>query len=122
MEVKERKNEMRNALINSFVEDYKSYKNTVKAINKDLKKSKIDYKYTYDEFCADFLNQTLETIEIVDIFDSTEFSQFYVNFWQFNLYNLQCMIDKKLTSMGYKFEDFYNDSIIKKNEINNRLK
>lgn len=118
MEAKERKIKMRNALINSFVEDYKSYKNTVKAINKDLKKSKIDYKYSYDEFCIDFLNQTLETIEVVDIFDSAEFSQFYVNFWQFNLYNLQCMIDKKLTQIGYKFEDFYSNSVIKKIDLN----
>lgn len=113
MEIEERKIKMKTALVNSFVEDYKAYKKTVKVINNDLKKSKIYYKYTYDEFCVDFLNQTLDTIETIDIFNSSEFSQFYINFWQFNLYNLQCMLDKKIRSMGYEFGDFYKNSSIR---------
>ena len=36
-----------------------------------------------------------------------------INFWNFNLYNLQCMLTAKLEELGYKYEDFYNKSNMK---------
>jgi hypothetical protein len=110
MDLEERKNVMKEALTTSFVNDYKDYKYTISLLNKDLKKVKIDFKYTYDEFCIDFLNQTLNTIEDVDIFDVDEFGQFYDNFWKFNLYNLQNMINKKLDEVGVDRDLFYKKS------------
>ncbi len=113
MEVEDRKKVIKTALINSFVDDYDAYKATIKFINNDLKKSKIKFKYTYDQFCIEFLNETLINIENVDIFTVEGYNQFYINFWQFNLYNLQTMLNKKLDILGYKFEDFYKNSSIK---------
>ena len=83
-------------------------------VNNDLKESNINFKYTYDEFCVEFLNETLENIENIDIFNFEQFNQFYINFWNFNLYTLQSMLNKKIDSLGYKFEDFFNTSKINK--------
>ena len=113
MEIEERKKVLKNALINSFVDDYSAYKNTIQFINKDLIESNISFQYSYDEFCIEFLNETLENIEEVDIFTADKYNDFYVNFWQFNLYNLQCMLTKKLNNLGYKYQDFYDNSNIK---------
>jgi hypothetical protein len=115
MTVDDRKKVLHFALTTSFVDDYKAYKNTIEFINKDLSESNIDFQYTYDEFCVEFLNQTLKNLEDIDIFSFNEYNQFYVNFWQFNLYNLQCMLNTKLDGLGYKFEEFYNNSTIKQN-------
>lgn len=106
MDVEERKIKIKDALIISFVDDYKSYKSTMKIINKDFKKFKIDYQYVYDDFCVEFLNQTLESMEEVDIFNVNEFENFYINFLQFSSYNIKMMIKKKLNYLGYDFEDF----------------
>ena len=63
MEVEDRKKVIKSSLTNSFVEDYDAYKKTIEFINKDLEKSKIGFQYEYDEFCVEFLNQTLVNIE-----------------------------------------------------------
>ncbi len=119
MEIEERKKVLKTALINSFVEDYKAYKNTISFINQDLENSNIKFQYTYDDFCVEFLNQTLKNIENIDIFKEDKYNNFYINFWQFNLYNLQCMLNDKLNELGYKYEDFYESSSIK-NKINKK--
>jgi hypothetical protein len=121
MTIEERKEVLKMALIYSFVEDYKEYKSTIDFINKDLIESKIDYQYTYDEFCVDFLEQTLQNLEEIDIFSFNEFNQFHINFLQFNLYSLQCMLTNKFNKLGYKYEDFYDASSIKK-KIENKYK
>lgn len=113
MKVEDRKEIIKTALINSFVDDYEAYKNTIEFINNDLKNSEINFQYSYDDFCISFLNETLKNIESIDIFTIKEYDQFYINFWQFNLYNLQSMLNKKLEDLGYKFEDFYEKSKIK---------
>ena len=113
MEIEERKSVLKTALINSFVDDYSAYKNTIEFINKDLIESNIEYQYSYDEFCVEFLNETLINLEDIDIFTVEQYNQFYINFWQFNLYNLQCMLNRKLNKLGYKYEDFYKTSNIK---------
>lgn len=110
MELEERKNILKTALTTSFVDNHNDYKYTISLLNKDLKKIKINFEYSYDEFCIDFLNQTLSTIEDVDIFDAEEFGQFYDNFWKFNLYNLQSMINKKLDEVGVDRDVFYKKS------------
>jgi hypothetical protein len=107
MKVNERKKILESALIDSFVDDYKSYKNAVEYINNDLSKANINYQYSYDEFCVEFLNETLHNLEDVDILDSKKYNQFYSNFWSFNLYTLQSMLTHKLNKLGYKYEDLY---------------
>ena len=82
METKERKRIIKKALTNSFVDDYGAYKNTISFINRDLEKSNIDFQYSYDEFCVDFLNQTLKNLNNIDIFEFDEFDKFYINFWR----------------------------------------
>jgi len=109
MKVDDRKIVLREALVNSFVEDYKSYKNAVEYINSDLLNANIDFQYTYDEFCIDFLNETLNNLDKVDIFDAEKYNQFYSNFWNFNLITLQGMLNNKLNKLGYKYEDLYKD-------------
>ena len=103
MKIEERKEILREALINSFIEEYKSYKNIVKIINKDLRKSKIDFKYSYNDFCIDFLNESLKNIEKIDIFsDKAQFNEFLINFYQFNLYILQTMLKNRLNNITYE--------------------
>jgi len=108
MKVSERKSVLKEALTDSFVDDYKSYKNAVEYINNDLSNANINFQYTYDEFCLDFLNETLHNLENVDIFDAKKYNQFYRDFWSFNLQTLQSMLTRKLAKLGYKYEDLYN--------------
>lgn len=121
MDVKLRKEILESALVKSFVEDYREYKNTIKFINNDFKKSDIKFQYSYDQFCVDFLNETLKNLETTDIFKYENFSDFYSNFWKFNLYNLKSMLSSKLTELGYEYEDFYKKSDIKKKINKNYL-
>lgn len=109
MEVKDRQNTIKDALIESFVNDRNAYKNTIAFINKDLSDANIDYQYSYDEFCVDFLNESLLGIESNDIFIYEKFHDFYTNFYEFNLVTLQNMLTKKLKNLGYSFEDVYKD-------------
>jgi len=113
MQFEEQKIFLEKALIDSFVEEYESYKKTIEYINSDLTKSNINFQYTYDQFCVDFLNQTLSNIENIDIFGYDEFNNFYINFWNFNLNNLQSMLSTKLNELGYSYEDFYERSKLK---------
>ena len=121
MEIEERKKIIKKALIDSFVNDSKAYKNTISFINSDFVNSNINFKYSYDEFCIEFLNQTLINLDDIDIFNYDEYDQFYNNFWKFNLYNLQCMLNTKLDTLGYKYDDYYNNSDIKQ-QIKNKYK
>jgi ATP-dependent exoDNAse (exonuclease V) beta subunit len=110
MELEERKNLLKTALTMSFVDNHKDYKSTISLLNKDLKKMKINFKYTYDQFCIELLNQSLDTVENVDIFDADSYEHFFENFWKFNFYNLQCIINKKLDDIGFDRDDFYKKS------------
>jgi hypothetical protein len=94
----ERKNILKNALINSFVDDYKSYRDIVDAINKNLTELNIDYQYTYDEFCTDFLDETLKNIDKMDLSKINQ-NNFFVNFWKFNIYNIQSMLNNKIENL-----------------------
>ena len=94
MKAEEKKNILKTSLINSFVDDYNAYKSTIIFINKELKELNINYQYTYDEFCLEFLNKTLENIEFIDLQNIQ--SDFFINFWKFNLYNIQSMLNKKI--------------------------
>lgn len=109
MEIKDKKNTMKDALIESFVNDHKAYKNTISFINKDLSDANINFQYSYDEFCIDFLNESLLGVESNDIFMYENFSDFYSNFFEFNLMILQNMLSKKLKNLGYSFEDVYKE-------------
>ena len=99
MQNKEKKKILESAIVNSFIDDYKAYKRTIDFINKDLKELNINYQYTYDEFCVEFLNESLKNMDNIDIFNVEHYNQFFINFWQFNLYNLQSMLNKKLDSL-----------------------
>jgi len=107
MEVKNRKDTIKDALIESFINDHKAYKNTISLINKDLLNANINFQYTYDEFCVDFLNESLMGVENNDIFMYDNFNEFYSKFFEFNLMILQNKISKKLNKLGYNFDDVY---------------
>ena len=117
MRIYERKKVIKEALVSSFVDDHKAYKKTISIINQELYDNNIKYQYTYDEFCIDFLNQSLIEIENVDIFNFDEYESFYSNFWIFNLYNIKNMLSTKLNELGYKYDDIYK----KYDDINNIL-
>lgn len=101
---------MKRALISSFVEDSINYKNVISTLNNELKEFKIDSKYTYDVFCIEFLNQSLDNLDNTDLFDVEKYDQLQENFKNFNLYNIQCVIDKKLDEVGLDREIFHKES------------
>jgi hypothetical protein len=101
---------MERILIYTFAECSNDYKRIVLLLNKDLKKFKIDFKYTYDAFCIEYLNQFLDNFDNTDIFDYAKQDQFDENYRKFHLYNIQCMIDKMLDKVGLDREIFYKKS------------
>jgi hypothetical protein len=122
MEEITQKDFLKKIMIDSFVNEHKAYKKTVEFINTDLKKNNIDFQYAYDQFCIDFLKQTLSSLDDINIFNNKNYNQFYINFWYFNLYNIQSMLTEKLIELGYNYEDFFNESEITKKVKNNKKK
>lgn len=117
MEIEDSKKLLKIALVNSFVEDYKLYKNTINHINQNLTDKNVDFKYTYDEFCVDFLELSLKSIENNDIFKFDKYETFYSNFLEFNQYNLKNMLSDKLDELGYKYDEIYDIIMLNSNEI-----
>lgn len=109
MKLEEKRNILKNALIESFVNDYEQYKKTIDNINHDLIELKLDFQYKYDDFCAEFLDQSLNSIESIDIFDYVENSQFQQHFFKFSLYNLRCMLDKKFNELGFDYKKMLSE-------------
>lgn len=107
MKIEDRKNTIKNALIESFLNDHKAYENTISFINKDLSDANINFQYSYNEFCVDFLNESLLGVEDNDIFIYENFNDFYSNFFEFNLSTIEKMLSKRLNKLGYKLEDVY---------------
>ena len=104
--VEERKKILTQALNQSFVDDYNAYKSIIDNINSDLKELNIDYQWTYDEFCVEFLNESMKKLEEIDIFRSTNFQDFYRNFWDFNLIVVRDIIMNKFNELGYDYKEF----------------
>ena len=107
MEIDERKKNITSILTESFVEEYEAYKKALNYLNKDFRKSKIGFQYSYDQFCTDFLRQSLDSIEAHDIFVVTDYRQFKLNLWQFNMFNIECMLKKKIEELGYDAKEYY---------------
>lgn len=111
IDINKRKKILETALVKSFVDDYNAYKNTVDFINMDFEKSDVKFQYSYDAFCVDFLNLSLENIDIIDVLESeTDFNSFYKNFLKFNLYVLKGMLKNKLNELGYDAGKFYSET------------
>ncbi len=118
MNVQENKELLLKALTQSFVDDYTAYKKIVENINCDFNKLEIDYQWTYDEFCVNFLNESMKKLEQIDIFKELSFDQFYKNFWKFNLIVVRTIIISKFDELGYNFEEYdslSNDIILLNN-------
>jgi hypothetical protein len=102
----DRKEILKEAFNKSFVDDYEVYKSIILKINAEFKELDIDYEFTYDEFCVDFLNETLENLKKIDVFEYETFQEFYSNFWDFNLYVIRMVLKNKIEKLGYDFEEF----------------
>lgn len=112
-DLEERKKILTEAFNKSFVDDYDVYKSIISKINSEFKDMNIDYEFTYDEFCVEFLNETIENLKKVDIFEYQTFQEFYYHFWDFNLYVIRIVLKKKIESLGYDFDDFQRRLITK---------
>lgn len=108
MEVKNRQELLKKALIESFVDEYKIYRKTLDSINKYFNDYNIDFQYTYDDFCSEFLNHSMKNIEHIDIFSIEQYNQFYLRLLQFNLYILQVMLTDKIEKLGYDINTISN--------------
>jgi len=104
MKVEERKDLLLQSLKQSFVDDYDIYKNIVEQINSDFEKLELGYRWTYDEFCVNFLNVSIQKLEEIDIFRYPNFSEFVKNFWKFNLIIIRTVIINKFEELGYDYE------------------
>ena len=102
-----------NAMSRSFVEDYKEHKNSIDTVNADLKKCGIPYQYSYDEYCKDFMKETKRNMNFLEYFAYERTNK--LGYWQFNLFNLRSMLKRKLEGLGYDFEKFYEQSVLKTN-------
>lgn len=121
--IEENKKILSEALKNSFVDDYPSYKKIIDNINNDFEELKIDFKWSYDQFCVDFLNESMKKIEEVDIFRYKNFEDFYMNFWNFNLIIVRTILLNKFEELGYDYKkikkdfntQYYYDDFTRKN-------
>lgn len=84
-----------NVLTRSFVEDYRINKKLVEKINKELHKSNIPFEYSYDEFCAEFLEKTLQNIDYRNLFAVNSINLIYTKFSKYNKKTKQHMFTLK---------------------------
>ena len=56
-----------NNITESFINDYKFWKNVIESTNKAIKLIKDTEEYTYDEFCKNFLEHLNDNTEISQI-------------------------------------------------------
>jgi len=108
MDIKNNKELLHDALNQAFVDDYNSFNNIVIKINKDMKVLEIDYQWSYNDFCVEFLDESMKKIEQVDIFNYNSFDDFNRNFWKFNLIVVRTIIANKFDELGYDYESYIN--------------
>lgn len=113
-DLNQKKQVLTDALTQSFVDDYDAFRSIVNNINDDFKVLEMDYEYTYDTFCVNFLEESLNKLEEEDIFKYTNFKDFYENFWSFNLFVIKTLLIKKFAELGYDYDEY--DKLINKTE------
>jgi len=63
-DIEERKKEFKEKLINDlFIERYDTFKESITLINMALENFKMNYQYTYDGFCNDYINECMEYMD-----------------------------------------------------------
>ena len=105
-DTEENKKLLLQSLTQSFVDDYLVYKNMVERINNDFDTLELDYQWTYDEFCVNFLNESMKKLEEINIFKFLNFEDFSKNFWKFNLIVIRTIIINKFDELGYNYDEF----------------
>jgi len=106
--IRDKKKLLTEALNTSFVDDYNTYKIIIDTINNDFKELNIDYEWSYDQFCVDFLNKSINNLDHIDIFSHGNLNDFYKNFWKFNLIVIKEIIINKFDELGYDYNEFEN--------------
>lgn len=100
------------SLNQSFVDDYATFYKIITKINEDMILLGVDYQWSYNDFCVEFLDESMKKIEQVDIFNYNsldDFNQnFWVNFWKFNLVIIRSVIANKFDDLGYDYEKYVN--------------
>jgi len=104
MDVDVRKKLLLESLKQSFVDDYDVYKNIIKQINNNFDELKLDYQWTYDNFCIEFINMSMEKLEKIDIFRYPNFNKFVSNFWKFNMIIIKTIIINKFEELEYDYK------------------
>lgn len=99
MKLEDRKKEFKDRLINElFVERYDTFKESVTLINEALTVLKIDYKYSYDEFCTDYVEECMIYMDENPKVDMMDQNQLYF----YALPIIISMIDKIKNKHGFK--------------------
>lgn len=77
-EFEERKKEFKERIETElFVERYDTFKESVVLINEALKMLKINYQYSYDEFCSEYVEQCLLYMDKHPNIDMMDAKQLY---------------------------------------------
>lgn len=84
-------------LIDSFVEDYTFNKGFVDHLNSEMQKMGIPFKYTYDDFCIELLNRTINSINNTEIKADKLSGELTEKFGWFIAQTLKDMETSKLT-------------------------
>jgi len=64
-DIESKKEKFKDRLINElFVERHSTFKESVELINMALSEFKINYQYSYDDFCTDYLKECLNYMDV----------------------------------------------------------
>ena len=77
--LEDRKREIRELLVNNlFVERYESFKESVDLINKAFESFELDFRYSYNNFCDDFLKECMSFMDNHSDIDIRDPKKMYV--------------------------------------------
>jgi hypothetical protein len=99
--LEERKKEFKERLTNElFIERYDTFKQSISLINMALENFRVNYQYTYDQFCIDFTNESMEYMDKHPEVDMMDPMQLYF----YTLPIVMSIIDKAKNKYGIKNE------------------
>jgi len=97
--IEERKKEFKERITNElFVERYDSFKESISLINLALSNYNINYQYTYDQFCSDYIDECIDYMDKHPNVDMMDAKQLYF----YTLPIIISIIDKAKNNHGFK--------------------
>lgn len=89
-----------------FVENFKDIEYLINQINEEFQQNNIQFRFTYDCYCKDFLNELDVSLRIYYIFNAETEDELTENISQLGLIIREKIIEKRVIASGCDWKTF----------------